>query len=125
MSSGTKTGPAGGTGTAAGTGGDAAPEAGPRTGTDTAGDVRESDVRERIDELDRRIIALVQERRAVSAGTRRTPAGAGAGRSEDASRSDDGGLAREMEILKRYRHELGRPGTQLAMTLLSLSRSPG
>ncbi|HEV7627723.1 MAG TPA: chorismate mutase, partial [Streptomyces sp.] len=31
-------------------------------------------------------------------------------------------LAREMEILDRYRSELGRPGTQLAMTLLGLCR---
>ena len=31
-------------------------------------------------------------------------------------------LSREMEILARYRAELGRPGTQLAMTLLGLCR---
>ncbi len=69
--------------------------------------------RARIDELDARIIALVQERRSVSAGIQQ-------------ARIDSGGrrvhLAREMEILDRYRGELGRPGTQLAMTLLALCR---
>ncbi|MFC4492672.1 chorismate mutase [Streptomyces ovatisporus] len=118
MSSGTKTGPAGGTGPATDTGGDAVPATGDRTGTDVPGGVRE-----RIDELDRRIIALVQERRAASADARRTRADAGAGHAEAAPQPEgEGGLAREMEILKRYRRELGRPGTQLAMTLLSLSR---
>ena len=31
-------------------------------------------------------------------------------------------LSREMEVLARYRAELGRPGTAMAMTLLELSR---
>lgn len=69
--------------------------------------------RARIDSLDERIIALVQERRAVSARIQQ-------------ARIDTGGrrvhLTREMEILGRYRAELGRPGTQLAMTLLGLCR---
>ncbi|MCH6162128.1 chorismate mutase [Streptomyces marispadix] len=69
--------------------------------------------RSRIDELDARIIALVQERRAVSAGIQRARIEAGGRRVH---------LAREMEILDRYRGELGRPGTQLAMTLLALCR---
>ncbi|OEU85296.1 chorismate mutase [Streptomyces abyssalis] len=69
--------------------------------------------RSRIDELDGRIIALVQERRTVSAGIQRARVEAGGRRVE---------LAREMEILDRYRGELGRPGTQLAMTLLALCR---
>ncbi|MEE1940602.1 chorismate mutase [Streptomyces sp. TRM 70361] len=74
---------------------------------------RISEDRGRIDELDERIIALVRERMAVSARIQRT-------------RIDGGGrrvnLSREMEILTRYREELGRPGTSLAMTLLELCR---
>lgn len=69
--------------------------------------------RARIDELDARIIALVQERRSVSADIQRARVEAGGRRVH---------LAREMEILDRYRAELGRPGTQLAMTLLGLCR---
>ncbi|NLU72375.1 chorismate mutase [Streptomyces sp. HNM0575] len=66
----------------------------------------------RVDDLDARIITLVQERRTVLAGIRQTRVEAGG----------HGGLAREMEVLDRYRKELGRPGTQLAMTLLALCR---
>ncbi|MGH3312577.1 MAG: chorismate mutase [Streptomyces sp.] len=66
--------------------------------------------RARIDELDAEIIALVQERRAVSV------------RVQQARAEGHGGLAREMEVLGRYRDALGRPGTQLAMTLLGLCR---
>ncbi|SCK28504.1 chorismate mutase [Streptomyces sp. WMMB 322] len=114
-----------------------------RTGPDTtvAGTAggRESAaaVRSRIDDLDARIIALVQERRAVAVGDiRRAHAGAGesrtaesartaqsAGTGEGARTGEGAGLAREMEILNRYRGELGRPGTQLAMTLLALCRA--
>ncbi|MCF6526031.1 chorismate mutase [Streptomyces sp. JJ36] len=69
--------------------------------------------RERIDALDARIIALVRERVRVSADIQR-------------ARIDSGGrrvnLSRETEILTRYREQLGRPGTALAMTLLELSR---
>lgn len=69
--------------------------------------------RERIDTLDARIIALVQERMGVSARIQRARIGSGGRRVS---------LSREMEILGRYRDELGRPGTTLAMTLLELSR---
>lgn len=69
--------------------------------------------RRRIDELDARIIALVQERRAVSAGIQEARIASGGRRVH---------LAREMEILDRYRAALGRQGTQLAMTLLTLCR---
>ncbi|MET7637559.1 chorismate mutase [Streptomyces sp. NPDC005438] len=72
-----------------------------------------ADSRRSIDDLDARIIALVRERMAVSADIQR-------------ARVQDGGrrvnLTREMEILRRYREELGRPGTSLAMTLLELCR---
>ncbi|MFP8885860.1 chorismate mutase [Streptomyces mangrovi] len=69
--------------------------------------------RERIDELDRRIIDLVRERMEVSARIQRARIGAGGRRVN---------LSREMEILTRYRERLGRPGTSLAMTLLELCR---
>lgn len=71
------------------------------------------EARQQIDALDARIIALVQERVDVSAGIQR-------------ARIESGGrrvhLAREMEVLDNYRGRLGRPGTQLAMVLLSLCR---
>ncbi|MFF7210390.1 chorismate mutase [Streptomyces sp. NPDC008238] len=69
--------------------------------------------RERIDDLDARIIALVRERMTVSAGIQR-------------ARMESGGrrvhLSREMDVLRRYSDPLGRPGTALAMTLLELCR---
>jgi len=72
-----------------------------------------ADARERIDALDDRIIGLIQERMAVSSVVQRTRIASGGRRVH---------LAREMEILGRYRDALGRPGTSLAMTLLELSR---
>lgn len=71
--------------------------------------------RERIDEVDERIIGLIRERMAVSAGIQRARVAAGGRRMH---------LAREMEVLRRYRDGLGKPGTQLAMTLLELCRGP-
>lgn len=72
-----------------------------------------ADARERIDALDDRIIGLIQERMAVSSGFQQTRIASGGRRVH---------LAREMEILGRYRDALGRPGTSLAMTLLELCR---
>ncbi|MFF0723491.1 chorismate mutase [Streptomyces sp. NPDC004134] len=72
-----------------------------------------TDARERIDDLDTRIIALVEERMAVSARIQTARIASGGRRVN---------LSREMEILARYRDHLGRPGTTLAMTLLELSR---
>lgn len=69
--------------------------------------------RERIDDLDGRIIGLVQERMAVSAVIQRERIASGGRRVN---------LSREMEILGHYREQLGRPGTALAMTLLELCR---
>jgi chorismate mutase len=69
--------------------------------------------RERIDALDDRIIGLIQERMAVSAVVQQTRIASGGRRVH---------LAREMEILGRYREALGKPGTSLAMTLLELCR---
>ncbi len=69
--------------------------------------------RAEIDDLDARIIALVEERMAVSARIQQARVASGGRRVN---------LAREMEILGRYRDRLGRPGTPLAMTLLELCR---
>ncbi len=69
--------------------------------------------RERIDSLDDRIIELIRERMTVSERIQRARVASGGRRIH---------LSREMEILRRYREGLGRPGTQLAMTLLELCR---
>ncbi|WP_129841891.1 chorismate mutase [Streptomyces sp. RFCAC02] len=69
--------------------------------------------RERIDDLDARILGLIRERMDVSAEVQRTRLAAGGRRVH---------LARENEILRRYRDGLGRPGTRVAMTLLDLCR---
>lgn len=91
-----------------------APAPAPGTGAHTpeaAGII--SDARQRIDDLDGRIIGLVQERMAVSAVIQRERITSGGRRVN---------LSREMEILDHYRGQLGKPGTALAMTLLELSR---
>ncbi|MEU6082188.1 chorismate mutase [Streptomyces sp. NPDC047108] len=69
--------------------------------------------RDRIDDLDGRIIGLIQERMAVSAVIQKTRTASGGRRVN---------LSREMEILSHYRDQLGKPGTALAMTLLELCR---
>ncbi|WP_306321032.1 MULTISPECIES: chorismate mutase [unclassified Streptomyces] len=72
-----------------------------------------SGARERIDALDDRIIGLIQERTAVSAVVQEARIASGGRRVN---------LARENEVLGRYRDALGKPGTELAMTLLELCR---
>ncbi|WKX70914.1 chorismate mutase [Streptomyces sp. XD-27] len=67
----------------------------------------------RIDDLDARIIGLVQERIAVSEVIQRERIASGGRRLS---------LSREMEVLGHYSDQLGRPGTALAMTLLELCR---
>lgn len=69
--------------------------------------------RERIDDIDRGIVALVRERMAVSAGIQQARLASGGRRVH---------LAREMEVINAYSGALGRPGTALAMTLLELCR---
>ncbi|WP_323379319.1 chorismate mutase [Streptomyces durbertensis] len=71
------------------------------------------EARGRIDELDARIIRLVRERMEVSSRIQHARIAAGGRRVH---------LSREMEVLSRFRAELGGPGTTLAMTLLELSR---
>ncbi len=69
--------------------------------------------RDRIDDLDARIIALVRDRVGVSEGIQRARIASGGRRVN---------LARETEVITRYSEQLGRPGTSLAMTLLELCR---
>ncbi|MEU3630523.1 chorismate mutase [Streptomyces fradiae] len=104
---------------AAGTTPRAASKADPRTAAENTG-ARSDDAaeliagaRERIDALDDRIIGLIQERMAVSAVIQEARIGSGGRRVN---------LAREMEILGRYRDALGKPGTALSMNVLELCR---
>jgi chorismate mutase len=69
--------------------------------------------RDRIDELDEAIIALVRDRVEVSAAIQRARIAAGGRRLS---------LSRETEVIARYSERLGRPGTRLAMTMLELCR---
>ena len=87
-----------------------------RTGTDdSAAAERIVAIRERIDEIDRAIIALWQERAALS-------------QEVGATRMASGGtrlvLSREREILERFREALDADGTQLALLLLRAGRGP-
>lgn len=82
-----------------------------------AGDVDAAELisgaREHIDVLDARILTLIGERRAVSEQIQAARIGSGGRRVN---------LARELEILERYRAELGGAGTRLGMVLLELCR---
>ncbi|OBH07733.1 MULTISPECIES: chorismate mutase [unclassified Mycobacterium] len=69
--------------------------------------------RERIDALDERIIALVLERMFVSDKIQQARITSGGCRVH---------LSREMQVLRRYRESLGKPGTAFAMALLDLCR---
>ncbi len=87
-----------------------------RTGTDdSAAAERIGAIRERIDEIDRTIIALWQERAALSQEVGATRLAAGGTRLV---------LSREREILERFRTALGADGTQLALLLLRAGRGP-
>jgi chorismate mutase len=89
-----------------------------QTGTPPAGsdpDTQISALRARIDEIDATIVALWRERAALSHDV-------------GATRVANGGtrlvLAREREILDRFREALGEDGTQLALLLLRAGRGP-
>ena len=72
-------------------------------------------LRHRIDEIDSEIIRLWRERAELS-------------RQVGATRMANGGtrlvLAREREILERYRQALGADGTQLGLLILRAGRGP-
>ncbi|WP_436773330.1 chorismate mutase [Yinghuangia sp. YIM S09857] len=72
-----------------------------------------ADTRARIDDVDRRIIALITERVALSKEVQRTRIAAGGRRVQ---------LTREMDVIGRYREALDKPGTEVAMALLELCR---
>ena len=69
--------------------------------------------RARIDELDEQIIALVRQRLQVSHAIQRARLSSGGRRLEH---------GRELEVIHRYDAALGRPGGDLALALLTLSR---
>ena len=90
--------------------------AGTSTGTPEPGAAEViSGMRERIDEIDNALIALWQERAALS-------------RQVGATRVASGGtrlvLSREREILDRFRAALGADGTQLGLLVLRAGRGP-
>lgn len=70
---------------------------------------RTPDGRERLDQLDRQITRLLQERIELSAQVQ-------ALRLAEGGRSID--IGRENEVIKHYSSTLGRPGTVLAMALV-------
>ncbi|MEU8042953.1 chorismate mutase [Micromonospora echinofusca] len=93
---------------------DARPEAG--TGTpEPAAAGRIVEIRERIDEIDRALIELWQERARLSQEVGVTRMASGGTRLV---------LSREREILERFRAALGADGTQLALLLLRAGRGP-
>jgi chorismate mutase len=72
-------------------------------------------LRERLDEIDARIIELWLERAAISQEVGRTRVASGGTRLV---------LNRENEILDRYRSQLGADGVQLALLILRAGRGP-
>ncbi|HEX6872435.1 MAG TPA: chorismate mutase [Micromonosporaceae bacterium] len=72
-----------------------------------------AELRERIDEIDQTLIDLWRERAAISREVGLTRLAAGGTRLV---------LAREQEILARFREALGADGTQLAMLILRAGR---
>jgi chorismate mutase len=81
----------------------------PQTDTDS----HIGELRQRLDEIDVRIIELWQERSAISQQVGATRVAAGGTRLS---------LAREQEILNRYRDGLGEDGIQLAILVLRAGR---
>lgn len=72
--------------------------------------------RTRIDEIDAELVRLVQERTRVSEQIQRARQSAGGPRVVH---------ARENEVVGRWRAQLGRPGSTIAMALLELGRGRG
>jgi len=72
-------------------------------------------LRERLDEIDAKIMELWLERAAISQEIERTRVASGSTRLV---------LNREKEILERYRAQLGPDGVQLALLILRAGRGP-
>jgi len=88
----------------------------PETGATTVeADSQIGRMRQRIDEIDATLIALWQERAALSSSVGATRVASGGTRLV---------LSREREILDRYRNELGADGTALALLVLRAGRGP-
>lgn len=82
---------------------------------ETAASEHIAGLRERLDEIDAKIIELWQERAAISQEVGRTRVASGGTRLV---------LNREKEILERYRAPLGADGVQLALLVLRAGRGP-
>ena len=80
-----------------------------------AADSRITELRKRIDEIDAAIIGLWLERAAISKEVGATRVAAGGTRLV---------LAREQEVLARFRDALGADGAELAMLILRAGRGP-
>jgi chorismate mutase len=78
-------------------------------------DAHISSLRSRIDEIDETIIGLWQERAALSQEVGKTRVASGGTRLV---------LARERQILDRFRAVLGEDGVQLALLILRAGRGP-
>lgn len=78
-------------------------------------DPRIAELRQRINQIDTELIALWQERATLSQEV---------GNARQANGGTRLVLAREREILERYRHALGADGTQLGLLLLRAGRGP-
>ncbi|HEV7898958.1 MAG TPA: chorismate mutase [Planosporangium sp.] len=89
-----------------------APDAGSAAATTEA---HISSLRTRIDEIDQAIISLWQERAALSQEVGKTRVASGGTRLV---------LARERQILDRFRSVLGEDGVQLALLILRAGRGP-
>ncbi|GLZ76446.1 hypothetical protein Afil01_12530 [Actinorhabdospora filicis] len=83
--------------------------------TSPASELGIDDLRDRIDTIDAELIRLWQERSALSQEV---------GKARMASGGTRLVLAREREILSRFREALGADGTQVALLLLRSGRGP-
>jgi chorismate mutase len=80
---------------------------------DAGADEHITALRRRLDEIDQKLIELWRERAAISHEVGQTRVAAGGTRLV---------LAREQEILNRFREALGADGTQLALLILRAGR---
>jgi len=94
---------------------DSATSTGVPASADTAASAHIASLRGRLDEIDQQLIDLWRERAAISHEVGVTRVAAGGTRLV---------LAREQEILARFREALGADGTQLALLILRAGRGP-
>ncbi len=85
----------------------------PSSAENAGADEQIAALRRRLDEIDQKLIELWQERAAISHEVGVTRVAAGGTRLV---------LAREQEILNRFRNALGADGTQLALLILRAGR---